>query len=47
MINGADTAFVGSWILVKILHATMGMCLFKENEVQGMDYTQHAEAAYN
>jgi Amt family ammonium transporter len=40
-------AFVVSWILVKILHSTMGMRLVEENEVQGMDYTEHAEAAYN
>jgi len=40
-------AFVVSWILVKILHVTMGMRLIEENEVQGMDYTEHAEAAYN
>ena len=46
MINRADTAFVVSWILVKILHTTMGMHLIEENEVQGRDYTEHAEAAY-
>ena len=40
-------AFVVSWILVKILHASMGMRLVEENEVQGMDYTEHSEAAYN
>ena len=40
-------AFVVSWILVKILHTTMGMRLEEENEVQGMDYTEHSEAAYN
>jgi len=40
-------AFVVSWILVKILHSTMGMRLAGENEVQGMDYTEHSEAAYN
>jgi len=40
-------AFVVSWILVKILHSTMGMRLAEENEVQGMDYTEHSEAAYN
>jgi Amt family ammonium transporter len=40
-------AFVVSWILVKILHTTMGMRLLEENEVQGMDYTEHSEAAYN
>lgn len=46
MINRADTAFVVSWILVKILHTTMGMRLIEGNEVQGRDYTEHAEAAY-
>lgn len=40
-------AFVVSWILVKILHSTMGMRLAEEKEVQGMDYTEHSEAAYN
>ena len=40
-------AFVVSWILVKILHSTIGMRLVEENEVQGMDYTEHSEAAYN
>ncbi len=40
-------AFVVSWILVKILHSTMGMRLTEEHEVQGMDYTEHSEAAYN
>jgi Amt family ammonium transporter len=40
-------AFVVSWILVKVLHSTMGMRLVEENEVQGMDYTEHSEAAYN
>ena len=40
-------AFVVSWILVKVLHATLGMRLVEENEVQGMDYTEHSEAAYN
>ena len=40
-------AFVVSWVLVKILHSTMGMRLVEEDEVQGMDYTEHSEAAYN
>jgi Amt family ammonium transporter len=40
-------AFVVSWVLVKVLHSTMGMRLIEENEVQGMDYTEHSEAAYN
>jgi Amt family ammonium transporter len=40
-------AFVVSWILIKVLHMSMGMRLVEENEVQGMDYTEHSEAAYN
>jgi len=40
-------AFAVSWILIKILHTTMGMRLTEENEVQGMDYSEHSETAYN
>ena len=40
-------AFVVSWVLVKVLHSSMGMRLIEENEVQGMDYTEHSETAYN
>jgi ammonium transporter, Amt family len=40
-------AFVVSWILVKVIDAKMGMRLSEENEVQGMDYSEHAETAYN
>ncbi|RWX50845.1 ammonium transporter [Candidatus Electrothrix marina] len=40
-------AFVVSWILIKVLHTTMGMRLTEENEVQGMDYSEHSETAYN
>jgi Amt family ammonium transporter len=40
-------AFVISWGLVKILHATMGMRLTEEDEVQGIDYVEHSETAYN
>ncbi len=40
-------AFVVSWILVKGLDMVMGMRMEEENEVQGMDYTEHSETAYN
>ncbi|MGB5684951.1 MAG: ammonium transporter [Candidatus Electrothrix sp.] len=40
-------AFVVSWVLIKVLHTTMGMRLTEENEEQGMDYTEHSETAYN
>ncbi len=40
-------AFAVSWVLIKVLHMTMGMRLTEENEEQGMDYTEHSETAYN
>lgn len=40
-------AFVVSWVLVKILHLTLGMRLSEEHEIQGMDYIEHSETAYN
>jgi ammonium transporter, Amt family len=40
-------AFAVSWILLKALHATMGLRLSEENEVQGLDYAEHAETAYS
>jgi len=40
-------AFVISWVLVKVLHVTMGMRLAEEDEVQGIDYVEHSETAYN
>jgi ammonia channel protein AmtB len=32
---------------VKVIDAKMGMRLSEENEVQGMDYSEYAETAYN
>ncbi|MCW5213512.1 ammonium transporter [Desulfobulbus sp. TB] len=32
---------------IKVLHTTLGMRLTQENEIQGMDYTEHSETAYN
>jgi Amt family ammonium transporter len=40
-------AFIVSWLLLKILHATMGLRVSKESEVQGLDYAEHSETAYN
>ena len=40
-------AFAVSWLLAKVVHTTMGMRLSEEHEVQGMDYSEHSEAAYN
>lgn len=40
-------AFVVSWVLFKVLHSVLGMRLEDDDEVQGMDYSEHSETAYN
>ncbi|MHB8790031.1 MAG: ammonium transporter [Desulfobulbaceae bacterium] len=40
-------AFAVSWLLLKVVHKTMGLRLSPEHEVQGLDSTEHSEAAYN
>lgn len=43
----AAYAFVVSWVLLKVVHAAMGLRVSEENEVQGLDYTEHSETAYS
>ena len=38
--------FVVTFILLKILHATMGLRVTDEEEVEGLDLSQHSETAY-
>lgn len=40
-------AFVVSWIILKVVHQTIGLRVDEENEVRGLDYTEHSEAAYS
>ena len=40
-------AFIVSWIIFKVIHATIGMRLADENEISGLDSTEHSETAYN
>jgi Amt family ammonium transporter len=40
-------AFAVSWIILKIIHSTMGLRVTEENEIRGLDYTEHSEAAYS
>jgi len=40
-------AFVVSWILFKVIHSVMGLRLTHEAEVEGLDYAEHSETAYN
>ncbi len=39
--------FVVSWILFKVIHSVMGLRVTEEAEVEGLDYTEHSETAYN
>ena len=40
-------AFVVSWLILKGVHAVMGLRITEEAEHQGLDYTEHSETAYN
>ena len=40
-------AVVVSWILLKIVDATIGLRITPEEEEQGLDWTQHGESGYN
>jgi Amt family ammonium transporter len=39
-------AGVGTWIILKILDATMGLRVSDEDERMGLDLSQHNEAGY-
>jgi Amt family ammonium transporter len=40
-------AFAVTWILLKVLDSTMGLRVTKENEITGLDMSEHGEGAYN
>ncbi|MBM9605169.1 ammonium transporter [Desulfopila inferna] len=40
-------AFVVSWVLFKVIHTVIGLRVSAEDEVRGLDSTQHSETAYN
>ena len=39
-------AFVGTFIILKVLDVTMGLRVSQEEEIQGLDLSQHSESAY-
>ena len=39
-------SFAVSWILLKILDATMGLRVSEEDESLGLDLSQHGEVGY-
>jgi Amt family ammonium transporter len=40
-------AIVGSWIILKVVDLLLGLRVSEEEELQGLDLTQHGEEAYN
>ncbi|HLC40832.1 MAG TPA: ammonium transporter [Methylomirabilota bacterium] len=40
-------AFVGTWIIMKIIDAIMGLRVSREDEEAGLDLSQHSETAYS
>jgi Amt family ammonium transporter len=46
IIATAALALVGTFIIVKVLDATMGLRVSQDEEVQGLDVTQHGEEGY-
>jgi len=40
-------AFVISWLLLKLVNRTLGLRISAENELLGLDSTEHSEMAYN
>lgn len=46
IVVAAVFGIIGSFILLKILDATMGLRVTQEEELQGLDVTQHGEEGY-
>ena len=42
----AAFAFAGTWILAKIVDGTMGLRVTEDEEIVGLDISQHGERAY-
>jgi Amt family ammonium transporter len=40
-------ALVGTFVLLKIVDAITGLRVNEEQEIEGLDITQHGEEAYN
>ena len=39
-------SFVGTFIILKVIDATVGLRVSKEEEIMGLDLSQHSERAY-
>jgi ammonium transporter, Amt family len=47
VLAGWALGFIVTWILLKVLDATMGLRVTEEDEMAGLDLTQHSETAYS
>jgi Amt family ammonium transporter len=46
IVAAGALGFVMTWIILKVLNAVMGLRVTDEEEVEGLDLTQHSETAY-
>jgi Amt family ammonium transporter len=47
IVAAGALGFVMTWIILKVLDAVMGLRVTDEEEVEGLDLTQHSETAYS
>ena len=48
VLSVAALSFVGTFIIVKIIQATVGLRVSEEEEVgEGLDFGSHGESSYN
>jgi ammonium transporter, Amt family len=47
VLAGWALAFIVTWILLKVLDAIMGLRVTEEDEMAGLDLSQHSETAYS
>jgi len=47
IVAAGALGFVGTWIILKVLDAVMGLRVTDEEEVEGLDVSQHSETAYS
>jgi Amt family ammonium transporter len=46
IVAAGALGFVATWIILKVLDAVMGLRVTEEEEVEGLDVSQHSETAY-
>ncbi len=46
LVAAVAYAFLATWLLLKILDRTMGLRVFGDDEVDGLDLSQHGESGY-